>query len=74
MRSKLPSFIRLRSSAYHKYSSQHLVHGQELNLSHLKIFGCALYVPIAPLQRTKMGPQRRMEFMLDLYAHQLSNI
>ena len=72
MRSKLPSsawghaiihassLIRLRPSAYHKYSPQQLVHGREPNISHLKIFGCAVYVPIAPPQRTKMGPQRRM--------------
>ena len=33
--------------------------GQEPNIFHLKIFGCAIYVPIAPPQRTKMGPQRR---------------
>ena len=25
-----------------------------------EIFGCAVYVPIAPTQRTKMGPQRRI--------------
>ena len=30
------------------------------NISHLRIFGCAVYVPIAPTQRTKMGPQRRL--------------
>ena len=32
--------------------------GREPNISHLRIFGCAVYVPIAPPQRTKMGPQR----------------
>ena len=30
------------------------------NITHLRIFGCAVYVPIAPPQRTKMGPQRRL--------------
>ena len=34
--------------------------GQEPNISHLRIFGCAIYVPIAPHQCTKMGPQRRL--------------
>ena len=34
--------------------------GHEPNISHLRIFGCAVFVPIAPPQRTKMGPQRRM--------------
>ena len=37
-----------------------MVFGQEPNISHLRIFGCAVYVPIAPPQRTKMGPQRRL--------------
>ena len=72
MRSKLPvsawghavlhaaALIRIRPSSYHKVSPLHLVHGQEPNISHLKIFGCAVYVPIAPPQRTKMGSQRRM--------------
>ena len=34
--------------------------GKQSNISHLRIFGCAVYVPIAPTQRTKMGPQRRL--------------
>ncbi|XP_070033032.1 uncharacterized protein [Nicotiana tomentosiformis] len=32
----------------------------EPNISHLRIFGCAIYVPIAPPQHTKMGLQRRL--------------
>ena len=28
------------------------------------MFGCAVYVPIAPPQRTKMGPQRRREIYI----------
>ena len=51
------SLIRIRPSAYHKYSPLQLVFGQEPNISHLRIFVCVVYVPIAPLQRTKMGPQ-----------------
>ena len=34
--------------------------GHQPNISHLRVFGCAVYVPIAPPQRTKMGPQRRL--------------
>lgn len=72
MRSKLSSttwghailhaatLIRLRPTAYHKFSPLQLVSGREPNISHLRIFGCAVHVPIAPPQRTKMGPQRRM--------------
>ncbi|GKA12979.1 retrovirus-related pol polyprotein from transposon TNT 1-94 [Tanacetum coccineum] len=72
MKSKLPSsawghailhvaaLIRLRPSASHKYSPLQLVSGREPSLSHLKVFGCGVYVPISPPQRTKMGPQRRL--------------
>jgi hypothetical protein len=72
MRTKLPvsiwghailhaaSLIRVRPSAYHTYTPLQLAFGQEPNVSHLRIFGCAVYVPIAPPQRTKMGPQRRL--------------
>jgi len=72
MRAKLPlsiwghailhaaSLIRIRPTSYHKYSPTQLAYGQEPNISHLRIFGCAVYVPISPPQRTKMGPQRRL--------------
>ncbi|KAF7137709.1 hypothetical protein RHSIM_Rhsim07G0041900 [Rhododendron simsii] len=54
------SLIRVRPTAYHKYSPTQLVLGQQPNISHLRVFGCAVYVPITPPQRTKMGPQRRL--------------
>ena len=72
MRCKLPSsawghailhaaaLIRLRPTADHEYSPLQLVSGREPSLSHLRIFGCAVYVPIPPPQRTTMGPQRRL--------------
>ena len=37
-----------------------LVCGHQPDISHLRNFGCAVQVPIAPPQRTKMGPQRRL--------------
>ena len=43
-----------------RYSPLQLLTGHEPDISHLKTFGYAVYVPIAPPQRTKMGPQRRM--------------
>jgi len=43
---------------YHKFSPLQLVFGHEPNISHLRIFGCAVYVSIYPPQHTKMGPQR----------------
>ena len=54
------SLIRIRPTSYHEYSPSQLVFGTQPNISHLRIFGCAVYVPIAPTQRTKMGPQRRI--------------
>ena len=52
------SLARIKPTAYHKQSPLQLVLGQQQNIFHFRIFGCAIYVPIAPLQRTKMGPQR----------------
>ena len=72
MKTKLPSFawghailhaaslVRLRPIANHQYSSVQLVFGHQPNISHLRVFGCAVYVPIAPPQRTKRGPQRKL--------------
>ncbi|KAJ9547242.1 hypothetical protein OSB04_019785 [Centaurea solstitialis] len=72
MKSKLPVYawgqailhaatlIRIRPSSYNASSPLKMVFGQEPNISHLRIFGCAVYVPIAPPQRTKMEPQRRL--------------
>ena len=37
-----------------------MVFVHETNIAHLRIFGCVVYVPVAPPQRTKMGPQRRL--------------
>ncbi|GKB81814.1 hypothetical protein Tco_0948709 [Tanacetum coccineum] len=54
------ALIRLRPSASHKCSPLQLVSEREPSLSHLKVFGCGVYVPISPPQRTKMRPQRRL--------------
>ncbi|RVX03802.1 Copia protein [Vitis vinifera] len=54
------ALVRIRPTTYHEYSPSQLVLGKQPNISHLRIFGCAVYVPIAPTQRTKMGPQRRL--------------
>ena len=72
MKTKLPTFtwghavmhaaslIRIRPTSYHEYSPSQLVLGKQPNISHLQVFGCVVHVPIAPSQRTKMGPQRRL--------------
>ena len=51
------TLVRIRPTTYHEYSHSQLVLGKQPNISHLRIFGCAVYVPIAPTQRTKMGLQ-----------------
>jgi hypothetical protein len=45
-----------------------LVSGREPNLSHLKIFGCTVYVPISPPHRIKMGPQRRLGIYIGFHS------
>ena len=53
------ALVCIRPTANHQQSPFQLVLGQIPNLSHLRVFGCTLQVPIAPPQCTKMGPQRR---------------
>ena len=48
--------IRFRPAARQPFSAYQLVTGYEPNISHLRNFGCAVYVPIAPPLREKMGP------------------
>jgi hypothetical protein len=62
------ALIRLRPTASHKFSPLQLVFGREPNLSHHKKFGCVVYVPISPPQRTKMGPQRRLRIYIGFYS------
>ena len=54
------TLIHIRTTSYHKFFLMQLVYGQEPNISHLRIFGCAVYVPISPPQHIKMGLQRRL--------------
>ena len=42
------SLVCIRSTACHKHSPMQLICGQQPNVSHFRIFGCAVYVPIAP--------------------------
>ena len=62
IKTKLPasthatSLIRIRPTSYYEYSPSLLVVGKQPNISHSRIFGCAVYIPIEPTQRTKMGP------------------
>ena len=57
------ALVRIRPTTYHEYSPSQLVLGKQPNISHLRIFGCAVYVPIAPTQRTKWVPNKDLGFM-----------
>ena len=54
------NLIRLRPMANYDLSPLQLAKGYQPNISHLRVFGCAVYVPIAPTHRPKLGPQRRL--------------
>ena len=45
------TLIRFRPTSYHKISTLQLVMGQEPNISHLRIFGSVVHVPMAPPNR-----------------------
>ena len=50
------NLVHIRLIAYHEYSPFQLVLGKPPNISHIRIFGCAIYASIAPTHRTKIGP------------------
>jgi hypothetical protein len=54
------ALTQLRPTAYHESSPLQLVRGKEPSISHLRIFGSTVYVPIPPPQRTSMGPHRKL--------------
>src|SRR5450759_736159 len=53
------TLIKYRPSAYNTKTPYHLAFGLPPDLSHLRIFGCQVMVPILGPKRTKIGPQRR---------------
>ena len=54
------ALVHIRPTANHQQSPFQLVLGQIPNLSHLRVFGCIVQVPISPPQRTIMGLQCRL--------------
>ena len=48
--------IHIGPTACNSYSPQQLIVGKEHDISHIKTFGCAIYMPIAPSNRTKISP------------------
>ena len=42
------SLIRIRPTSFHEYFPSQLVLGKQSNISHLRVFDCAVHVQIAP--------------------------
>ena len=59
------TFIWILPTTNHKFSHLQLVLRSQPNVSHLLIFGCDIYVPIAPPQRSKLGHQHRLGIYVD---------
>ena len=54
------TLLQIRPTAYNVVSPIQLLRGQEPNISHLRKFGCVVYIPIPPPQRMSMGPHRKL--------------
>ena len=50
------TLIRIRPTTNHECSPLQLVLGSQPNVSHLRIFGYDINVPIVPPQHSKLGP------------------
>ena len=54
------NLIRFHLIANQDLLPLHLPLAYQPNISHLRVFGCGVYVPIAPTHQTKMGSQCRL--------------
>jgi hypothetical protein len=52
--------IQLQPTAYNEYSPLEMVRGNPPSISDLRKFGCVVYIPTSPPQRTSMGPHRKL--------------
>ena len=67
------NLISLRSTTNHDLSPLLLAKGYQPNISHFRVFGCAVYVPISPTHRPKLGPQRRLGIYVDFQSASIIN-
>ena len=67
------NLIGLRLTTNQDLSPLQLVLGYQPNISHLRVFGCAVYVPLAPTHRTKLGPQRRLSIYVGFQSSSIVN-
>ena len=65
--------IRLHLTTNHDLSPLQLAKGYQHNISHLRIFCCAVYVPIAPTHQPKLGPQRRLGIYVSFQSASIIN-
>ena len=67
------NLIRLRPTTNHDLSPLQLAQGYQPNISHLRVFGCDVYVSIAPTHRPKLGPQRRLGIYVGFQSASIIN-
>ena len=67
------NLIRLRPTTNQDLSPLQFVLGYQPNISHLRVFGCAVYVPLAPTHRTKQGPQHRLSIYVGFQSSSIIN-
>ena len=67
------NLIRLCPTANHDLSLLQLAKGYQPNISHLRVFGCDVYVPIAPTHRPKLGPQRHLGIYVGFQSASIIN-
>ena len=67
------NLIRLCHTTNHDLSPLQLANGYQPNISHLRVFGCAVYVLIAPTHRPKLGPQRRLGIYVGFQSASIIN-
>ena len=52
--------LQYRPAGTMKESPKELLDGEKPSIAHLRTFGCAVYIPIPPPKRDKLGPQRSL--------------
>ena len=67
------NLIRLRPTSNQDLSPLQLVLGYQPNISYLRVFGYAVYVPLAPTHRTKLGPQRHLGIYVSFQSSSIIN-
>jgi hypothetical protein len=65
--------IQLCPTAYHTASPLQLVRGNPPSISHLRKFGCAIYVPISPPKRTQWALTGKWGSRWGIYLRQSLN-